>query len=311
MRQLDTPARHQAIRGLRELGTPESRETLLEIAHGKRGGEYQEWAATCYAKAFPAPEDLIPLLTAANPAVVAAGLLALEGAPLDDKLFGQLSGLLHSRSGHVRSCCLVVLKTAPDSRGATHVAEAIIQGIGTVETIENGDRVIGFAHAPWKEFTEVGLTYYQSVQALATAPTISLEDLEAAMPQEPGVERDCTLIARAWRGDDSVRPEVYAICRTAAQPNIRTAAVNAFSFIGTLEDIPLLEAVAAGDGFSVRLSDDERRRMRSRLPPDSVIPEVVYPNRRRALEVIRRIKAKKGSGPAMGNSWLLAPVWSR
>jgi len=126
----------------------------------------------------------------------------------------------------------------------------------------------------------------------ATSPTISLADLKRVMPAEPGMARDCTVIARGWRGDDSVRREISAICRSAAHPNVRAAAVVAFSWIGTADDLRLLEEVAERDPYSVELTDYERRSMMLDLLSDSVIPKMVYPNRQRAQHVISRIHSK-------------------
>jgi hypothetical protein len=292
VRQLDSHDRHQAIRALGELGTSEAQSVLLEIALGRRGAAHQEWAARCYVRSLTSKEKARELLQASNPEVVAIGLIALakQKTPIDDRLLGELDRLLDSHSGYVRRVCAGLILNAPWHSRGHEMARIIIESIKTVGAIDHADRPLSYAGDLWTEYTEAGATYRKLIWALASAQAIALSDLVQLTPETPGIVRDCVLIARAWRNDSSVRPELYRIARKAEHPNLRAAALNGFSWIGTVQDLPFLEKVAATDPYRVKLSEYEKHGLQVYLPAGAPVPNYVYPNRRQAENLIRRIK---------------------
>ena len=112
-------------------------------------------------------------------------------------------------------------------------------------------------HTP-RTFTRAGLLYRDMIRTLITSPLFGLPDLVALTPKQPGVDRDCVLVARFGRGEVSLRPEMYRIMRSCPVPCIRWEAVNRFSRVGTLEDVPMLKKVAEQDSHCVKLTERER-----------------------------------------------------
>lgn len=294
IRQLDDGDRYQACRALGELGTPGAQAALLEVALGKKGAAQHKWAARCYVRSLSNKRAARRLLEAPNPEVVAIGLLALakDQAPIDGDLFADLKPLLRSNKGYVRQCCARLIRASPLQVSGREVAREVIASLGSVSTVDHADEPWSFANDLWAEYTVAGMTYRDLIRALACAKAITLQHLTELTPRTPGVVRDCVLIARAWRDDSSVRLELYRIARKVEHPNLRGAALYAFSWIGTVEDLPFLQTVAATDPYRVKLSEDEKHVLQVYLPAGAAVPNYVYPNRSQAENVIRRIKGE-------------------
>ncbi len=120
--------------------------------------------------------------------------------------------------------------------------------------------------------------------------------LREITPIGAGLVRDCLLIARADRGDQSVRPEICRIVKHAEYPNIRMAGLQACLTIGNTTDLPVLEGVAKSAPFRIELTEQERHLVmlkRSEGVTD-IDPDQIYPNRLHARELLRRIESQAG-----------------
>ncbi len=290
--------RYVAIRKLRDLGTTEARALILEIALGRRGHSNQEWAAICYLKTLTQRREARDLLSATNLDVVAMGIGQLAGSPIDRERLEDLQRLLQSRSSIVRSGCASVIQEAPANAFPTETVRAAAAALETAHTVDRADEMTSYATEPVKTRTRAGQLYQTFISSLAFAPTISLDTLQQLTPNDPGPARDCLLLTRATRGEWALRDEVMRIVRTAADPSVRWAGLEALRLHGTLADITILQEVTQIDAFLVKLTEGQRQLMSDLRTVTGIGEEAktdYYPNRWYARHVILEIRTKTTS----------------
>jgi hypothetical protein len=168
-----------------------------------------------------------------------------------------------------------------------------------IESLPNAGRRLGYdlfnsarVACPESDVTYSTFTYALSSKLLG----VSLDVLRASTPHEPGIVRDCLLVARACRGDGTAKAEMRRLVREHPSPLVRKQALAAFENWGTTEDLSILEEVVRQDPavqkkwmpHILRSEEDE-------------IPRDYYPLREMAKLVINAIQ-KRESAPSGTNS---------
>lgn len=283
--------RHAAVRRLSELGTPEARTILLDVALGRHGRGSQTWAARCFVKAMEQPREARALLVATNQEIVTIGLLALRGEAVDQGLLADLKRLLQSPDVHVRVGCARIIRHAPANQSPAETVRAVIESIRTVHTIDRADEPMKAANESISVRTEAGWAYETMISALSQSPSLDLKLLQELTPSDTGLPRDCLFIARAQRGERLLGEELRRILRSCPNSGVRWASLQPFADRGTLEDVPFLEQLAQTDPLAVELTDAQREAAADSLELGipAPIPGVYYPIRSHVERLIRKI----------------------
>lgn len=252
---------------LGELGTPEAKALLLDIALGRRGLTRidQENASLAYRLMLKDRREARVLLCATNPLVVHSGLLHLRREPIDRDLLEDLQRLLQSRSSHVRLGCASVIREAPANEYPLETVRAMMASMETIYSVEDATDFQRYAGEPISTSTVAGDLFLRFIKCMAFTPTIPSDILRQLTPRDRSPVRDSLIVARASGGESGLREELMHIARTSEEDGIRFAALEVFHFRGTSEDIPFLQEVARTDPFVVTLTDRERQWMEERL----------------------------------------------
>ncbi len=202
--------------------------------------------------------------------------------------------MLESDDLEVRQNCARLLSFDSSAEFGREKATALIKSIDTVRRSPRADEAVAYSHEYGTPWTMAGLVYEDIIRTLGGAKSVNLQLLQELTPETPGLPRDCVLIARAWRHDATVRPELHRIMRESPAGKVRFAAVGVFLMpdYGRLEDVPDLEKVAASDPLSATLAAGQSipAGREDWLQPGQRPPEA-YPIRhqaRRAIELIQR-----------------------
>ncbi len=290
--------RHKSIKELRELGTAQARNVLLETALGRRGEGNEEWAASGYLKITPRPSEARWLFAAKNPAVWGVAILALSKAnvPLDAELMQSVARLLQSSDARLRGSTAYYLNTERGSGFGHEKAEVVVASLETIEMSTNFNRPTGSHHEFVTMSTQGGWACRGIIAALAGAGGVDLAMLRESTPAEAGLAKDCVLIARGWRSDRGVKPELHRIMRESPLADVRYAAVNAFAFPGyaAADDLPVLGEVADSDPLYGDLDAATKERYVAVMPFETVAPDRIYPVRDYAREVVKRFPRQAG-----------------
>jgi hypothetical protein len=176
-------------------------------------------------------------------------LNALHGVPIDPELLEQLVGILQSNDYYTIFCAVRVMGTAPTEAFVKEKVSAIVELLKTVEEMPKAheryqnDRFGTFADNLYKELIKALIEMKG-----ADAP------LEEFTNKLTGMPRTCLIIARANRGDASVKGELRDILTQPAMVErtlMRLSAVRAFERIGTADDLPFLRQLAETETVEV------------------------------------------------------------
>jgi HEAT repeat protein len=280
------PSRHKAIVALKEVGTEEARETLLEIAFGQHGPESTEWAARNYVKSLEDKSRARRLLQADDSRIQHIGLLALRGETIDAALLQDLKQMLKADDFHLRRAAASTVYEAPLHPYGKEIAIALIDSARTVKSLPKADERIAIG----MKWTTAGYTCGEIIRALSQSKNINTKLLREFIPTESGNAQACVVIAMAWLGDSSVKPQLREIAKkTELPPLLRSQAIAAFSVIGTKRDIDLLKDIATTDPFKVKPTAQEVEFRRARGQP---MVDKVYFIREQAEDMIGQIERK-------------------
>ena len=176
-------------------------------------------------------------------------LNALQGVPIDPELLEQLAGILQSNDYYIIFDAVRVMGAAPTEAFVKEKVSAIVELLKTVEEMPK-------AHERFHNNrfgTYADNLYKELIKALiemkgADAP------LEEFTNRLTGIPRTCLIIARANRGDTSVKGELREILTQPAmveRTKMRLSGVRAFERIGTVDDLPFLRQLAETETVEV------------------------------------------------------------
>lgn len=230
---------------LAEIGTPRAMEVLRQKAIDGSSN-----AARNYTRKLKDKTKAKSLLDSTDINVQNVALNALRGTAIDSDFLALLNKYLsQSKYYNVRRSAARVMADDPNSTYAEQKVSAIIKTIDSVAQLPRA----------WEKYQ------YDWIGSLADIQYQFLTDALAKMKgaDEPlrditdkvnGLTRDCVIVARAYRGDASVKPQVYRFLR---DPNavklihMRRLAVGSFAHIGDNGDVKFLQDIAKNDSVEI------------------------------------------------------------
>jgi len=274
----------EAVLVLKEIGTSGAQEVLLNMALGQgKFGSPDRWAARNYIEAVKNKADIRKLLVSKSPDILSDALLALKGQPIDEQLLKQLEELLESNDYFVRLNAAMVIGQDPGEKYSEQKVSAIINAIDKAEKWPE-------AHQQFPGYLSYGTIadhmYFRLIDALGTMKGLDVH-LQDVSNETKGKTHWCILIARAQRGDSSVKDKMYEIIRNSNAGLLRSSAVWSLGRIGTLDDLPFLQEVAKTDPLQVPAPQGSL--------PDPVTrkrPDKIYPVRKQAQQTIQWIEKR-------------------
>lgn len=211
---------------------------------------------------------------------------------IDADMLKSLEPMLQDTKLVVRSKAAMYLGAAPGPASGTDKARALIRCAETTGAQPRAKEPGGFVTDIADIWTMADTVYQDVIEALARAEGIDVGIINKEMPREPGIARDCVLIAMALRGASETRPELYRILGQSEVPMVRDRAILALGVVGTAEDIAKLEQVAESDPFRVPLDAGGKSLYKSHNPGQSEAPEAIYPIRDLARAIARNLERK-------------------
>ena len=272
--------RHQAIRLLAYLGTPEAQAALLAAALGPMSNQppsLDSWAASRYVLTITDPAKARPLLASRNPQVLSTALQALVGQELDEGWLRELETVLDQRpqgqfsflATHLNTVGVLAADKTPAL--AARKVDLVLKAVAAVPELPEKDKIW------WPgSMTHAEGSYHQYINALAEIAGAD-EPLRKVAPP-PGPARRVVAVARARRGDAAVRAEVRQILQDPRAGMFRVFAATALGVIADEQDKALLTELAKSD-------PDTRDAGGCMAPPGA--PNTYYPVRGAALSALK------------------------
>ena len=226
------------------------------------------------------------LLASERGDVLSHALVALVGTPVDAELLTRLKELLRAERYFLRFNAARVMAADPSEAYVREKTSAIIEAIQRVEQRPDaGHRFPGFLAYG----TIADHAYFRYIDALAKMKGAALY-LRQASRRVGGKACWCVLMARARRGDASVKKRMYAIIKDPSAGLLRAAAVRSLKRISTPEDLPFLKNLAETDSLQVPAPKG--------CHPDPATGrrvEKIYPVRIEAELAVRYIEKKRSN----------------
>ena len=179
----------------------------------------------------------------------------------------------------------------PGEAYAREKVSAIIKSIGTIKQLPEANQPFPNPLAHGTIADHISARFIDALGQMKGASSY-LRDITS---KAKGEAQWCVLIARAKRGDTSVKEELYKIIRNLNAGLMRAWAAGAFQHIGTLGDLSFLQELVETDPLSVEVYKKLRRL--GEKPT-----EKFYPVRFRAQLAIKKIEKKsKEKGGEVNN----------
>jgi hypothetical protein len=283
--------RHRAVQILQRLRTEKARGTLLDIALG-RSAEHlpsmKQWASAAYIRTMKDKAGARTLLASDDPGVLNNALLAIKGIEVDKALFERLLELIARKEKEpvsqraIRHAAAAVMAADPGGKFIPQKVDAILAALADVANMPDASKVYWPGY-----YTHAEASYHHYLNCLC-----QMKGADAALRQATGraagVAREILVIARAQRGDATVRQDIHRILEDR-QAGIRRAwAARGLAAIGTREDLPILKKVAASDPL-------EREQGGDVGPPDA--KRTFFPVRGAAQDAVRQIESRLRATP--------------
>jgi len=245
---------NKAAEVLGKIGTRKAREALADMVFRRNGFEGFRSSSIfeTYLRVVRDTRDIQAKLEAReilrlsdNIDFTGRVLNVLPGVPVDTELLEKLNGYLQSTDHYIRFTAGRIIGKDPCETYAREKVTAIAESLKTVEQLPKAneryqnDRLGTLADNTYFELTRNLVGMKGADEALCDI-TDKLE----------GKPRMCVVIARAHRGDSSVKDELRNIItdrNMVERTLIRVHAVSAFDKIGTPDDLPFLEKLSESD----------------------------------------------------------------
>lgn len=285
--------RHRAVTVLAEIGTGKAQEALLDIALGRGAakGRGSSWAAKNYVNIIQDKSNAAKLLDSTDSSVLDSALKALKGQPVEADLLEKLKKLLIAKDYHLRNEAAAVMGKDPGTRYVSEKLTSIIETLDIVEQLPDANEPFHNPHA----VGTISDHYYNSLLDALSEMKGADDYLRQTTGNLSGKTYWCVVIARAKRGDASVKTDLYSIINNLSAEFFRCRAVRSLGSIGTKEDLPFLRELEKNDSFEVE-------KFSCLLPKDGRQIEKIYPVRLEAGWAIKSIEKKQEEINITGNS---------
>jgi hypothetical protein len=224
-------------------------EELLSIALDPRQ-PMALYAATVYGDKVKRTPEAANLLNASSPVIKRSALKAMYGASYDRSIWQMLERELYSSNAGIRGFAALVAGADKGEVPAAEKAKAIVTAMTNIESLPAAQTKFGLQGFEHMKFPEYELAYENIIEALWKMGGLEPETLRELTPPEPGNARDCVLVVRTIRDDDTARAETGRVALENRLFLIRLYAATALRRAGTPEAIDTLRKVAAQDPTS-------------------------------------------------------------
>lgn len=229
---------------LAEIGTPRAMEVLRQKAMDGSSN-----AARSYTRKLKDKTRAKSLLDSTGINVQRVALNALRGTAIDSDFLALLNKYLLDPKFPLRKNAVRVMADDPNSTYAEQKVSAIIKTIDSVAQLPRA----------WEKYQSDWIGSLADIQYRFLTDALCKmkgadEPLREITDKVNGLTRDCVIVARAYRGDDSIKPKVYRFLRDPNAMNLihlRQLAVGSFTRIGDNGDVKFLQDIAKNDPVEI------------------------------------------------------------
>jgi len=230
---------------LAEIGTDRAMEVLRQKAIDGSSSN----AARHYTRKLKDKTKAKELLDSKDINVQRVALHALRGTAIDSDFLALLNKYLLDPKFPLRRNAAKVMADDPNSTYAVQKVSAIIKTIDSVAQLPRA----------WEKYQYDWTGCLADIQyRFLTDALVKMKGADAPLrdisDKVNGLTRDCVIVARANRGDVSVKPQVYKFIRDPNAMNLihmRKLAVGSFAHIGDNGDIEFLQDIAKNDSVEI------------------------------------------------------------
>ncbi|MBM3883448.1 MAG: hypothetical protein FJ387_27700 [Verrucomicrobia bacterium] len=239
--------RWDTLQRLDQLGSNEARQLILRVALGEFGWLHQQWACTLYLRSLQDKSEGRRLFCAQSDDNVASALRVMIGLPIGRQFMDDLGVLMKSRGFFVRCNSVRAIQEDPRGDFAEEKVKLLLESLSSAAALPDAhqpSRLMGWGDQGWSQIGDFSLAV---AGALMSAKGIDLLLLTRLTPPDAGIDRDCMVIARRFRGDESVLAEYRHLMEHAELSGIRMTAISLLGERPQAEDREILERIAASD----------------------------------------------------------------
>lgn len=269
---------------LKDIGTVKARKALLDVALGQNGFEGESFpAAVRYVKSLKNKDDVMPLLDAKNFNIVFTALKTLEGIKITQELFQRLKLILRSRDTTLAAQAGEVMIADKRTEFAKEKVSTLIDLIEKCDDLPKGKKRVNTVSASKTSENRKCIIYTNILYRIQKADDF-LRKITGRV-KSPKARR-AVILARAHKGDLTVKDEIYKIAREEDNGVIRKIAILAYEYIGNSSDLPFLKEIMLNDPHVVVIRIEKV--IDGMLSLD--VPQEVYPVRKKAIRIIKIIE---------------------
>lgn len=247
------------VAALGKLATPEAMTALLKVAYREPPVQVSPTtardAAFEYIRAFTDKSDAKPLLLADDLEVVAMGLVALIGKPIDDALLTELRRLSLSESAHVRSKVAFILRDDPSKGHNESKAQILLGSMESVPGCIDATNMLSFGESVFVgKHTLAEFTLTIQASALGTMTNLPREFWRNHPLPPSGLARDFMVLGQAQAGNAAAREDARTILKGSESLTARLQALRVLMWRPTKEDAEAARWIAEHDTFKATAS---------------------------------------------------------
>jgi len=244
--------RHRIIVVLAKIGTLKAQQELLKIAlaEDRPARAHAFWAARNLVEIAPDKGQIISLLEADDERVISVALSHLPGVGIDSSVLSSMRRFLQANEYHpavnlaIRTKAAIVLAS---DKSEVLLPERIIALVESIRTVDDMPQ----AADPFQDTggTLADMMYHYHIDALTKMKGVD-RYLRDATRELTGNARSVVIVARALRGDESVKHELRELLmdsQMTARTSLRYGAARALGYVGTKDDLPFLEQLSKED----------------------------------------------------------------
>lgn len=234
--------------------TPDAMTALLKLAYTPVTN------ATSVAMARAAAHEYVyvlrdkalarSLLVAEDSEVIATGLVALIGQPIDAELLAKLAELAVSESGLVRNDVAFVLRRDTNVSFSKQKAKILLQSMESILQCGDSTNLLGVVDDV-VDAKQTRAEFALSIQASALGTLTNLPSTfwgAQSLPAQ-GLAREFMVLGQVKAGNGALREEARSILKGSASLRARLFALHTLMWTPTKEDIEAVRWVAEHDSL--------------------------------------------------------------
>ena len=241
--------RYEIISILGQRKSVQARDILLDIALGKirvDNNAQKRMASQNFISSLEDKSEAKKLLVSQDTDVLNYALVGLKGQPVDRNMLVRFSEILGAEKNDLGKLilCWNIASIFAEDPNTTYAAQKVSLIIDAIEKpTKISDSEVKYSHTYYTYSESTYSSYIDALSKIKGADSF----LKESTARTSGLTRYCILIARANRGDASVKNELIKILSDKDAEAFRVWAARCFEIIGTQDDIPFLKVIADSD----------------------------------------------------------------